>query len=485
MGLGNKSNSGRIMRLWRGKRRKRWNAVAQVLNAPAPVKPEGPATFGPSGSEGFDAAGAGLFGPVGSEGFDAASAGLFGPVGFELWEARVAGIKGKQITTGADAVATANLVDGIFSATVAGRLKTATNYFDETTFSDKVAANAIIAAKLKLVGQTYDFSTATALRAAAPVAGSDVTTRTYVDALINGLTWQPAVATMYYIGTRTVVQINALTPLAGWSTVAGTAGTPTAGTSDALAIGDLAEFDGTSWKQIVTNSGGFPPNLTRATVAWPLAAVLFSPLTDGTDEGKVAQWDGTSLTPVLTTSLDGWAITCKGASTNPPTAFNENKQFAFTGVVPNGSWNQNGGPIPYGTGVVDVGIANAPGASSDLARVDHVHRSPKPYTGDKAQAPTVTSGNFSSTGITITVTPALDGDVAVYVMGIRATVGDGNRNNAGDFTNNVECYFSADGGTTPRAISAIVAGDTLYWNGTHAGYDLAVTDEVDIDYETF
>ena len=128
----------------------------------------------------------------------------------------MAGIKGKQITTGADAVATANLVDGIFSATVAGRLKTATNYFDETTFSDKVAANAIIAAKLKLTGQTYDFSTATALRAAAPVAGSDVTTRTYVDALINGLTWQPAVATMYYIGTRTVVQINALTPLAGW-----------------------------------------------------------------------------------------------------------------------------------------------------------------------------------------------------------------------------------------------------------------------------
>jgi hypothetical protein len=179
---------------------------------------------------------------------------------------------------------------------------------------------------------------------------------------------------MYYIGTRTVAEINALVPSAGWSTVAGTAGTPTAGTSDALAIGDLAEFDGTSWKKIVTNVGGFPPNGTRAVVAWPATAGLFSPLVDGTDEGKVAQWAGASLTPSLTTPADGWAVMCEGAATNPPTAYNENKGFSFAGAVPTGSWVQVAGPIPYGTNIQDVGLANSPGASANLARDDHVHR---------------------------------------------------------------------------------------------------------------
>jgi hypothetical protein len=36
----------------------------------------------------------------------------------------------------------------------------------------------------------------------------------------------------------------------------------------------------------------------------------------------------------------------------------------------------------------------------------------------------------------------------------------------------VPCYFSGDGGTTARAQGAIVTGDSLYWNGSVAGFQL-------------
>jgi len=442
-----------------------------------------------------------------------------GPVllGEEL-EVKVPGITGRQITSGIRAVATVNLVDGVFSADVAGRAKMADGYFNEATFEAKVDPAAITAAKLKLSGQTYDFSTATALRAGTPVAATDVANKTYVDGLVNGLNWQPAVNLMFYVGTRTIAQINALSPAAGWTVVAGSAGTPTAGTSDALVTGDLAEFNGTSWIRIVTNVGGFPPNGTRAVVAWPSSATLHSPLVDNTDEGKIAQWAGASLTPTLTTPVDGWAVLCRGPTNNPPTAFNENKGFSFTGTVPAGSWNQVAGPVPYaavgeittvnggdaasaGTSAnlsrgdhqhavataaaVDVSTANAEGASVSLARADHTHRSPKPVVGDKARAPAATAGNYQTTALTITGTPALDGGVSVLVNGVAARLGNGNRNDVGSGTNNVECYFSGDAGATARLIADIVATDVLYWNGAHAGYDLAVTDVIDLLYETF
>lgn len=400
----------------------------------------------------------------------------------EEMEVRVVGIRGKQIATGADGIATANLVDGVLSADAAGRAKVATGFFDEATFTDKVSAAAIVAAKLKLVGQTFDFSTAVALRAATPLAATDVANKTYVDNLVNGLSYRPSVDVMFYIGTRTVAQINVLTPSAGWSVVAGDAGTPTAGTSDALAAGDVAEFDGTSWKLIVANSGGFPPAGTRATVAW--GTTLYAPLVDAADEGKIAQWGGASLTATLETSLDGWAVLCKGAATNPPTAFNEGRTFAFSGVVPTGSWNQTFANITFGN-PVSVGTANAPGSSGDSTRSDHVHAAPKPTTGSKSLAPAPTSGNYSTTGLTAGFTPALGGHVRVVVNGVEYAVGDGHRDNLGSFTNNVACYFSADGGATARAHAAIVSTDTLYWNGTHTGFDLAATDEVSVHGETF
>jgi hypothetical protein len=197
---------------------------------------------------------------------------------------------------------------------------------------------------------------------------------TNIDGIIARIAWQEAAAVLYYVGTRTIAQIDALVPAAGWAVVAGSAGTPAAGVSDLLAIGDVAEYSGTAWKKIVTNVGGFPPDGTRAVVAWPGTATLYAPLVDGTDEGTIAEWFGASLTPSLIESEDGWTLLCEGSQTNPPTAYNENKQFSFSGTVPTGSWLQTGGPIPYGTNIQDVGLANAAGTSANLSRDDHVHK---------------------------------------------------------------------------------------------------------------
>ena len=89
-------------------------------------------------------------------------------------------------------------------------------------------------------------------------------------------------------------------------------------------------------------------------------------------------------------------------------------------------------------------------------------------------SPSVTSSDGDTTGLTISNTPHNDSHVRVMVNGIEVGL-------AGDKT--LTCYFSADGGTTARAIADIASGDTLYWNGSVAGYQLDANDKINIIYE--
>lgn len=68
------------------------------------------------------------------------------------------------------------------------------------------------------------------------------------------------------------------------------------------------------------------------------------------------------------------------------------------------------------------------------------------------------------------------GYVGVRVNGVGVLVGDGTKVS-------VACYFSADGGTTAKQMKQIVSGDLLYWNGSTAGYQLAVSDSIDFTYD--
>ena len=402
MGLGNKSNGGRANRLWRGKRRKHWNVVAQVLNAPAPVKPEGPATFGPSGSEGFDAASAGLFGPVGSEGFDGASPGLFGPVLSEILEIRMQGIKGKQLADGP--------IDGVSTV--------------------KLNDNAVTAAKLNYTGETYDFSGATALRTGTPLVSTDVANKAYVDSLAAGLDPKASVrlATTAALPTYTPAGSGIGKTLTATANAALTIDSVLAVATNRVLIKD--EGGGTSIQNGIytvtqAGSGVLPFILTRATDF------------DGTPSGEVSDGSYTFVGEGPVNGATGWFVT-----TNDPIT-------------------------------VDV----------TAITFSQFNRNSKLTTGNKSQAPSVTAGNFSTTGLTIAITPSSGAQPIIFINSIRAIMGNGNRSDLGSFTGNVEAYFSADGGATARSVAAIVAGDTLFWNGTNAGYDLAITDQVSMEYE--
>ena len=94
---------------------------------------------------------------------------------------------------------------------------------------------------------------------------------------------------------------------------------------------------------------------------------------------------------------------------------------------------------------------------------------------DKNINPLQTLGNYQSTGITITYSPFQDSYVNVEVNGVSVELGDGTRD--------TDSYFSGDSGLTPARIEELRAGDELYWNGSFAGFDLEVGDEIKLIYE--
>ena len=94
---------------------------------------------------------------------------------------------------------------------------------------------------------------------------------------------------------------------------------------------------------------------------------------------------------------------------------------------------------------------------------------------DYNQSPSATSSDGDTTGLTITYTPFGDGAVIVKVNGLQVNLGNGAKDEA--------AYFSADGGTTARLVADIAAGDTLYWMGSVATYELETDDDIDIVYD--
>jgi len=172
----------------------------------------------------------------------------------------------------------------------------------------------------------------------APVDGGDAATKSYVDTIVA-----PQVnaggAGGGYIGTGTITEINAVSPVTGDVVAAEDAGTPSAGSSSLLAAGDLAEYNGTSWIKIVANSGGFVPAGTRAIVGTTTTFIAGGGLTGSTDEGKIAIWDGTSIAHTsLFTPADGNIVVCIDDD-----SVNDGRVFTFNGSVPTGVWEQSSG----------------------------------------------------------------------------------------------------------------------------------------------
>lgn len=138
---------------------------------------------------------------------------------------------------------------------------------------------------------------------------------------------------MAYQGNRTIAQINALSPAVGDCYLSTDAGTPSAGSSDALTAGDLAEYNGTSWKKLLDAVDGFPPAGTVVVVG---NGTLVSPLVEGTDEKKIATFNGSSLTPSLVAPTAGGF---RKVSNSVSVYFGQVFEY-------NTTWNSNSGAVP-------------------------------------------------------------------------------------------------------------------------------------------
>jgi hypothetical protein len=188
-----------------------------------------------------------------------------------------------------------------------------------------------------------------------PLNGDDLVNKTALDNAITGISWIAPVSVFNLRGNLTIAGIDGLSPVQGDQYLATDAGTPTAGTSDALAAGDIAEFNGTSWKKIIANSGGFAPAGTRV-ILGGTGATIATPYTDATDNDKLAIFSGTSNTAAIQAGVVANSVSLN-VSDPGHISFFDNASFVYEGSAPTGAWIQfNGaGQISAGTGILKSG----------------------------------------------------------------------------------------------------------------------------------
>lgn len=252
-------------------------------------------------------------------------------------------------------------------------------------------------------GGTWTFPVDVLQVTGTPDSANDVANKTYVDSAVSGLTWKEPAYVLQYVGNAAASTIEGLTPTAGDAYVVTTA--DGSGALSTATVGDVWEYSGTAWALIIAGSGGFVPAGIRLLAATQTA--LISPLTDATDDGKIAVFSGSSNTPSLTTSLNGWAVLITDQDSDGDSIY-ANNGYVFEGTVPTGTWIQfsGAGQINAGAGLtksgntinvgqgngiivnaddvaanfassgmstVNAGDAASYGTQNDLSRGDHQH----------------------------------------------------------------------------------------------------------------
>ena len=162
-------------------------------------------------------------------------------------------------------------------------------------------------------------------------------------------------------------------------------------------------------------------------------------------------------------SVSTWNLTpgkfyvVDNSGTGVLTEFTTNDAYPFSNPIMQALTSTMGHVLPWRPSVGGAPL-NVP--------ISHVQQGLTPFAG---------TGNYQPTGITLDFNPFETGGVSVLVNGMAASEGYGTRN--------YECYFSNDGGVTAKAVDALAVGDELYWNGNIAGFDLAVSDSIDLEYQ--
>ena len=181
--------------------------------------------------------------------------------------------------------------------------------------------------------------------------------QTAINAAVSGISWKEPVDVLNLIGNAAASVIEVLSNTGDAYIVTTADGV---GELAVAAVGDVWEYSGAAWVKIATGAGGFVADGVRAALAPDTGTALISPYTDNTDNSKVLDFDGTSLTGVASgDSVEGNAMMVQEG-------YYDNNQYAFDGTVPTGSWvliNQGGG-LTAGNGI-DI-TTNIVSAVSDV-----------------------------------------------------------------------------------------------------------------------
>jgi len=102
---------------------------------------------------------------------------------------------------------------------------------------------------------------------------------------------------------------------------------------------------------------------------------------------------------------------------------------------------------------------------------------------DQVVIGTTTHDHFV-TGIDMDYTPFADSTVIVKVNGVEVNLGDGDNTEDCYFTDPTDAAFNTIGDAmVSKPMADIAAGDVLIWNPSAAGYQLDVTDDIDVIYD--
>lgn len=210
---------------------------------------------------------------------------------------------------------------------------------------------------------------------------------------------------------------------------------------------DISRLGAKMARAIAPFLAGQAPVLSKSVVAPPVGPTAGDRYL--VPSGAIGAWSGRT-NQIVTLDL-GWKFTVPGQGWTT-WVVDQAKLYVFSGAT----WI----PVESGSGGGGAGGAET---------ISNKRMPARNTTGDGQLA----------CAIAILRTPVAGSYIGARVNGVDVPdLGDGSKLN-------VSCYFSNDGGQTARAWADITIGDTLYWNGSIAGFELvASTDVIEFTYES-